>query len=84
MKTSLTAIALIFSFQSGANVDHEAGMEANPGQTRLAQTRACFDELDQVGCGRPVEDREHFGECAVDRKPELRSSCQKLVRKLYQ
>ena len=84
MKTSLLVFALFFSLQTHANQDHEAGMEADPGEARLAETRACFNALDEAGCGRPADDREHFSECAVDRKTDLQSGCQKLVKKLYQ
>lgn len=84
MKTFFMLCTLLISSQTYANQDHESGMEADPGQLRLDQTRACFAELDIAGCGRPVDDRAHFSQCAVDHQGDLAQDCQQLVNKLYQ
>lgn len=84
MKTMLLIGSLLFSIQTYANQDHEPGMEADPGESRVEVTRGCFNDLDQAGCGRPEQNRDHFGECAVDHKSDLKRDCQQLVKKLYQ
>jgi len=84
MKKLILFVLMSLSLNLLANQEHEAGMEADPGQSRLAETRACFEQLDVAGCGNPTMDRSHFSECAIDRKSDLPMNCQKLVSKLYQ
>lgn len=84
MKSLMLAAIVLFTTTASANLAHEAGMEAGPSSERLEVTRECFDELSRLGCGGPKADGAHFKACALDEMERLESTCQELIRKLYQ
>ncbi len=83
MKTMIALTTLLFLPASFADETHSEGMQADPGETRVSKTRACFEELDRLGCGRPEADRVRFPACAREMAERTSADCQALIKKLY-
>lgn len=73
----------LFSLSALADLEHREGLGKAPSDDRLNQSRACFKEMDNLGCGHPSEDPTYFSSCMEDRSELLSSNCQVLYQKLY-
>ena len=73
----------LFSLSAVADLEHKAGQGKAPSHDRLNQSRACFKEMDNLGCGHPSEDRLYFSLCMEDRNDLLSLNCQVFYQKLY-
>ena len=83
MKILLLLLSLMIATPTFADEEYTPGHEGVPTEARLKNSRACFEELSVLGCGKPQEDARSFKDCAVDQKDHLSGTCQALVKKLY-
>lgn len=83
MKTYLFTFLIFISMNAVATLEHTPGMEAIPSNERLTTSRGCFQELEQLGCGDPAEDMQHFRYCLDDTYHRLSKDCSKLMQSLY-
>ena len=71
------------SLSAFANIDAAGMRPMEASEAEIASSRACFHELEALGCGSPHEDREHFRTCMSESFPKLDKSCQELMKSLY-
>lgn len=87
MKNLIFALALfiiiITPSEGWPNVDVKF-MEANePTAAEIKKSRACFNELEKMGCGHPKEHLNRFRNCLSDVFPALSSPCQDMMSEIY-
>ena len=83
MKNLLIAFGIFISLEAMADLEHREGQGTIPSSKELGVSRACFREIDNLGCGHPLEDQEYFNTCLADQKTTLSSNCQIFFEKLY-
>ncbi|WP_408098025.1 hypothetical protein ACJVC5_03620 [Peredibacter sp. HCB2-198] len=83
MKHLLTSFVLVFSVSAFANIDEGSVINIEPKAERVEASRACFSELQKLGCGHPKEDAEHFRTCMSEVYTSLDSGCQTIMKRLY-
>lgn len=60
-----------------------AGTYQHPSSTEIDKNRACFKELEVLGCRSTDEDHEQFRSCLSDVVEKLDDNCKKLMLDLY-
>lgn len=83
MKRTMLVSVFLFSLSAHADLEHKAGMGTMPQKQKLSVAHACFNEIDNIGCGHPRDDQEFFISCLDEKKDELTPSCQTFFQKLY-
>jgi hypothetical protein len=82
MKTVFIALSLLFVINAQASIEHDPKqVEATPQE--ISKSRACFEELAQMGCRDSGEDHQEFRACLHNIFPSLTSDCQKMMSRLY-
>lgn len=60
-----------------------AGTYQHPSNEQIEKNRACFKELEVLGCRSTDEDHEQFRSCLSDVVDNLDNECKKLMLNLY-
>lgn len=83
MKNFLLISSMLFSLSAFANIDEASAVAVEPTESELKVSRACFSELETLGCGHPRDDQEHFESCLNNVYSSLTTSCKKMMTELY-
>ena len=83
MKNLIVFGLMIFAFNGLANIEYSPEAVSKPSQTEIDSNRACFQDLEELGCGDSGEDVENFRSCMNNVYSSLDKSCQKLMNDLY-
>lgn len=83
MKKIILILGLFTTLAAFANIDASTDKGVSPTSAEVSQYRACFQELEQLGCGHPSEDQEHFVNCMHDSLSSLTKRCQEMMTTLY-
>lgn len=84
MRKILSVVVLILSLNCFADIDNINDLKApQPTAAELSANRACFSDLDRMGCGDPGDDIEHFRSCMNNIYPDLKPECKTLMNDLY-
>lgn len=83
MKHILMSLALVFSVSAFADIDEGSAVNIEPKAERVEASRACFSELQKLGCGHPRDDSDHFRTCMSEVYSSLDSGCQTIMKRLY-
>lgn len=74
---------LFSSLISFADMEHKKGQGSMPSTKELSNSRGCFHEISEYGCGHPGEDHEYFNTCLADKISELGPNCRIFFERLY-
>ncbi len=83
MKRLILVAVLIHTFSAQADMEHKSGLGTMPAKQSLTSSRACFQEIDNKGCGHPRDDQEFFIACLDENKNSLTQSCRSFFDTLY-
>lgn len=83
MKRFITCLSLVLSLSAIADIDDSSTINIEPKAERVEAARACFSELQTLGCGHPKDDPEQFRTCMSEVYSNLDSGCQKIMKRLY-
>lgn len=83
MKHILLTFSLLFVMNAKADIDANDKQPAEATAQEIQKSRACFQEVEAQGCGRPSDDHRNFRSCAKNVKPRLNADCKKMMSKLY-
>lgn len=83
MKNFVQLFAFFLMINAYASIEHEPGRESYPTESEITRNRACFKELEVLGCGDPGDDARQFRTCMSEVYGSLSSDCKKLMDKLY-
>lgn len=83
MKHLLLTFTMLLAFSVHADIEYSSLESAKATPEEIQQSRSCFQEVAEQGCGEPLDDQEHFRSCVKNVKPRLKSSCQKMMTELY-
>lgn len=83
MKKYIVMTGLLLSMSAMATLEHTPGVDASPSEEKLSTSRACFQELEVLGCGDPAEDMVHFRQCLDDTHTRLSKDCSSLMQRLF-
>ena len=83
MKKILIAFSFLLAVNAQADIEHmpQAGTKATAQE--IAKSRACFKDLEILGCGDPGVDHQQFRSCLNNVFSSLNSSCKKMMSELY-
>ena len=81
MKNALLVLGLCFVLHAQASID--ASDRDRASESEVSNSRACFQELEQEGCGDPGVDPQHFRSCMSAAYVRLSKDCQELMTTLY-
>lgn len=84
MRKIFTAIVLILSLNVFADIQLSDKQAPQPTAAEQASNRACFSDLERLGCGDPGDDVEHFRSCMNNVYSSLNAECKALMKDLYQ
>lgn len=73
----------LFTFGAFANIEHEPLMATVPSDAQVQKSRSCFQELQNLGCGHPRDDRDQFISCMRNTYNSLSTDCQSMMKRLY-
>lgn len=79
----LLAVCLFFTAHVMADIHATDVIEVTPKAERVEAARACFSELQTLGCGHPKDDLKHFRSCMNEVYSTLDQGCQKIMKRLY-
>lgn len=83
MKKIIFSLCLFATIPALANLDSADAINVVPNAARVNASRACFSELDKMGCGHPKDDLSHFRTCMSEIYSTLDVNCQKIMKRLY-
>ena len=83
MKRFVLCLSLVCSISSFADIDETSAVNIEPKAERVEAARACFSELQTLGCGHPKDDPDQFRTCMSEVYANLDSGCQKIMKRLY-
>lgn len=83
MKNILLVASLMFVVSVKATIEYSSDQDSKPSTQEIQQSRSCFDEVAEQGCGDPGENPLRFRVCLKNIHPILSSDCQKMMTELY-
>ncbi len=83
MKNIILLLVFFWAFNALSSIEYDPKFDYQVTQAEVDSNRACFRELETLGCGDPADGAKHFRECVRDVRDTLTENCQKLVSKLY-
>ena len=83
MKHLFLGLMITFTLSAMADIDEKSAINVEPKPERIEAARACFSELEKLGCGHPKQDMERFRSCMSQVHETLDSGCQKIMQRLY-
>ena len=83
MKKIIAILSLVITFGAFADIDTTSAVNITPSNARIEKSRACFQELQTLGCGHPKDDLEQFRSCMNNVFESLDSNCQTMMKRLY-
>jgi hypothetical protein len=82
MKRSFAILSFLVICSANAGIDTTKKYQ-HPGENEIQQSRACFQDLETLGCGKQEEDHERFRSCVADVQDKLDEPCKKIMLDLY-
>lgn len=83
MKKIIFVAFTVLSYSVMANIEHDPANTKAPTTAELSKSRSCFQELNQLGCGHPKNDRDHFANCMIESFESLTPDCKTMMKRLY-
>ena len=82
MKKILFITSMLFIVNAQASIEHDSNYVA-PNDQEIAKNRACFEEVEQNGCGKSDDDYKQFRSCLHNVYGSLTDDCRQMMSKLY-
>ena len=83
MKNVLILFAFILMFNANASIEQEGSTHQQPSDAVIAKNRACFKNLEDLGCGTMEENPVEFRACMSNAHMTLDDYCKNLMATLY-
>lgn len=79
----LLICSLFLSVKVSAHLEHMSEIGSAPSPKRLQFTRACFSEIQSLGCPHPTENAAIFKTCLGQKETYLTADCNSFFSRLY-
>ncbi len=83
MKRLSLILIVMISMVALADMEHRPGQGEPPAALVVNQSRACFLEIQRLGCRHPSEDPAGFPACLDQKLDLLTDPCRTVLAKLY-
>ena len=83
MKKIILATGMLLSLTAFADIEYSSMEPAKATSQEISKSRACFNELEEQGCGDPGDDLQQFRSCMNNVYSTLTADCKKLMSELY-
>lgn len=83
MKNYMIGVCLMVSLNSFASIDVESSLKTEATQSEISASRACFKQLEVLGCGHPREELDRFRICLSNSYGALTPACKTMMQQLY-